>query len=319
MILFWLVLLAGGIVVTAYGSRRAVTGALAIADALGASTGLVGVTLVAVGTDLPEIANSISASVTGHGDLNVGDSTGSALTQVTLVVAVLMLAAPTLAIADGDEEARIVAPTGALTVGATLLIALLIADGFLSRLDGVILVAIWFVAMAMVSRWQRTDRTVPSAPPPGAEAGVVRTGVSVLVWLGVVGVAATAVVRSFVELTDAVGVPELIASTVVLALGTSLPELVVDWTAIRRGATALAIGDLFGSSLVDSSLSIGIGPVVRGTDVSSNAVISVLIVAAAIAAATIAWYARPRRRAPSVAIYAGIYAVAMAAIIAWAT
>lgn len=318
MTLLWLAMLLGGLTVTAFGSRRAVTGALSVADALGASTGLVGVTLVAIGTDLPEIANSISASVTGHGDLNVGNATGSALTQVTLIVAILMLAAPALASADGEEERRIVGPTGVLTVLASLVIALLVSDGSLSRIDGVVLVSAWFASLAVVSRWQRPGRTLAVVPRDDAGVSVARTALAVLGWLGVVGVAATVVVRSFVELTDDLGVPELIASTIVLALGTSLPELVVDWTAVRRGATALAIGDLFGSSLVDSTLSIGIGPVIRGIEVSSAAVASTLIVAIAVGAATVAWYARPRRALPAAAVFGGIYVVAMAAIVAFA-
>lgn len=319
MILLWLVVLVVGVAVTAYGSRRAVIGALGIADELGVSTGLVGVTLVAIGTDLPEIANSISASVTGHGDLNVGNATGSALTQVTLIVAILMLAAPTLATADREDEQRIVGPTGALTVAATLAIALFVRDGFLSRADGLFLVAAWIVAMVLVSRWQRTDRTVPAVSRSATDPAVARAAAAVLGWLAVVGVAATAVVQSFVEVTDAIGVPELVASTIVLALGTSLPELVVDWTAVRRGAAALAIGDLFGSSLVDSTLSIGIGPVVRGIEVSTSAVASTVIVAVAVAAATAAWYVRPRRQLPAAALFGGIYVVAMVGIVAVAS
>lgn len=77
MVALWLPALVVGIAGAAAGSRRAVTGALAIADGLGVSKGLVGVTLVALGTDLPEIATRISASVTGRADLNVGDSTGA--------------------------------------------------------------------------------------------------------------------------------------------------------------------------------------------------------------------------------------------------
>lgn len=81
-----------------------------------------------------------------------------------------------------------------------------------------------------------------------------------------------------------------------LAIGTSLPELVVDWTAIRRGAAALAIGDLFGSSLVDSTLSVGIGPIVRSTAVSPEAMTGTLVIAIGIAVATLAVAFVPKRR-----------------------
>lgn len=315
MIAVWLLVLIGGIVGASLGSRRAVSGALQIADSLNVPVGLVGVTLMAIGTDLPEIANSISASLGGHGDLNVGDSTGSALTQVTLIAAILVAASPTLVERAGSEAKDLVAPVGFLTVVATLVIAFLISDEVLSRSDGVVLIAIWAATMVYVGRTHRYERT-DTSDREGTSGRVI---VSVLVALGFVAVSAVAVVRAFVELSDAFGVPELVASTVVLALGTSLPELVVDWTAVRRGAASLAIGDLFGSSLVDASLSIGIGPVFRSTTVSAEAVVSVLIVALGVAAATITWYAVPDRRALKAGSLGAIYFVAMAAILFWAT
>ncbi len=134
-------------------------------------------------------------------------------------------------------------------------------------------------------------------------------------WLAVVAGSATLVVQAFVRISDDIGVPELVASTVVLALGTSLPELVVDWTALRRGAAALAVGDLFGSSLVDASLAIGIGPLIRPTVVSGQAVSSVLVVAAGVAAATLIW--RLRRAdslTPAVSLLL-VYGVCMAVIV----
>lgn len=292
MIAFWVVALVVGIAVAADASRRAVTGALEIADRLGVSTGLVGVTLVAIGTDLPEIANSISASVTGHGDLNVGNATGSTLAQVTLVLAILAFASPTLLDRGAQDDRPLVVPIGVMTVAATLVIALVIGDGALGRGDGALLISLWALSMLVVGRAQRGDRVLRDRV---GGAGIGAGAVSVVAWLAVVAASATLVVRAFVELTDAIGIPELVASTVVLALGTSLPELVVDWTAIRRGAAALAIGDLFGSSLVDASLAVGIGPLMRPTDVSADAVGTVLVVAVGVALATLVWRAASSR------------------------
>lgn len=297
MALLWIVVLVAGIVGAAFGSRRAVGDALTIADQLGLSKGLVGVTLVAVGTDLPEIANSISASLSGHGDVNVGDSTGSTLTQVTFVLALLLIVAPANTLAGRGEHASsgerdVVVPVGLMTVCAALIIAVLISDGELSRIDGTVLVLLWAGSMVTVSRWQRPDEPVVDR----IDVAISRRAATLLGWMLVVAAAATAVVRSFVELTEIIGVPELVASTIVLALGTSLPELVVDWTAIRRHASALALGNLFGSSLFDATLSIGIGPTIRPTAVSPDAVWSVLIVAAGVAMAT--WVARPGHAAP---------------------
>ncbi|MDW3216584.1 MAG: hypothetical protein R8G01_21505 [Ilumatobacteraceae bacterium] len=313
MLALWVVALVVGVVGASYGSRRAVTGALAVADEMGWSKGLIGATLVAIGTDLPEIANSISASLTGHGDLIVGDATGSALTQITLILAILVVAAAKMGNVSQDTGTELAVAIGALTVVACLGIAWAVSDGELGRFDGLLLVSFWVSSVLILGRWQRETKVVPDGP----RLGLGRAVAMLMGWLAVVGAAATLVVRSFVELTDAIGVPELVASTVVLALGTSLPELVVDWTAIRRGATALAFGDIFGSSLVDASLSIGIGPLFRSTEVSGDAVTSVLIVAAGVALATYVW--RRQRTSTQTALQlATVYVVCIAALIVWA-
>ena len=88
MIVVWALGLVVGLIVAALASRRAVTAALLASEVSKISLGAIGVTVVAIGTNLPEIANSIIAAVTGHGDIAVGDATGSAMTQVTLVLAV---------------------------------------------------------------------------------------------------------------------------------------------------------------------------------------------------------------------------------------
>ena len=78
-----------GIVIMAYSSEKAVGHSVKIASALKVSPLVIGLILVSVGTDLPEIVNSITSSAIGHGDINVGDSLGSALTQITLVMGLI--------------------------------------------------------------------------------------------------------------------------------------------------------------------------------------------------------------------------------------
>ena len=93
MIVVWLLALVAGLAVAAFGSRRAVNAALDASRSSNIPPGIIGITVMAVGTDLPEIANSIVAALGGHGDLIVGDAAGSALTQVTLILGLLCLGA----------------------------------------------------------------------------------------------------------------------------------------------------------------------------------------------------------------------------------
>jgi cation:H+ antiporter len=292
MIVLWIAALVLGVAVAAGASKRAVSAALETTEALGVSAGFVGITVMAIGTDLPEIANSIMASISDHGDLNVGDSTGSAFTQVTLILALLILAAG-LATDLRREESQIAVPIGLITVVALVVLAIQISDGHLSRFNGIVMVSLWVVAIVLLERGLRTGSEPPRIPDGQVGGTILQT----ILWLGVVGGAAALIVRSFIEITDTIGVPEFIASSIVLALGTSLPELVVDWTAIRRGAAALAIGDLFGATLIDSTVSVGAGPIVSSTAVSTEAMTGTLIFALGIAVATIVVSFVARRRA----------------------
>lgn len=306
-----------GIAVAVAASRRAVLNAMGASAAARISPALVGMTVMAIGTDLPEIANSIASALTGHGDLNVGDSAGSALTQVTLVLAILCVAAaPVIA------DRRTVVVLGGLTVAALLVDGAIVADEVFARWEGLAMVGAWIAAMAAV-RWFGVGDDDPADVPadmssvasPPDHWGATRFAARSAAWLGLVAVAATVVVQSFVQLTDELGVPELVASAVVLALGTSLPELVVDWTALRHGSVALAIGDLFGSSFVDATLAVGSGPAITSTVVSAEAVTTCLIAAGGVALAVVV-VARRRDHRTATAIQLGlVYAAATAVLI----
>jgi cation:H+ antiporter len=174
-----------------------------------------------------------------------------------------------------------------------------------------LVVSIWLVSLVVLDQL-RSDP--PDVGPPDRRSAAPYF-VRAILWLAIVGVSATIVVRSFTELTDVVGVPELVASAVVLALGTSLPELVVDLTAIRRGAIALALGDLFGSSFVDSTLAIGSGPAIRATAVSADATTACVIAAVGVVLAAILMASRSTHGRYSALALFGIYGVSMTAMI----
>ncbi len=106
-------------------------------------------------------------------------------------------------------------------------------------------------------------------------------------WLAIVGLMAIGVVESFLRLAETFGIPEFVGSFVALSIGTSLPELFVDLAAIRRGASSMAVGDVLGSSFVDSTLSIGIGPTFFPTVVTSAVFTGTTMVAVGVLLATL--------------------------------
>ena len=262
MLALWIILLLGSFAITIFASKRAVKEVRQVVVRIGLPSFFVGLTLVAIGTDLPEIANSIVASMAGRGDLNAGDSIGSAVTQLTLVMGLLPFIVGAFRV--GRDQ---VVVSGLLTVGALLLGSVLVADDFLSRADGLVLVTSWLIATALVWKYSPSFRQRPLKLGAREEGGSILLA---LLMFAFVGLGAAGAVLAFVKLSEALGVPEYLISFFAGAIGTSLPELVVDTHAIRSKSSALAAGDLFGSSLIDATLSLGVGPLFFATAVTGE-------------------------------------------------
>jgi cation:H+ antiporter len=306
-----LVLLVGGLALALGASDIAVSYTRALAHALDAPSFVVGVVLVALGTDLPEIANSIASHLQGEGDVNVGDSVGSTLTQMTFVLGLFPLLVAVIVISR-----RQVGLVTGLTVVGLLLTAWFVSDGELGRVDGIVLVVAWAVAITLVARYAGVGHVVDE-PPEVRIDGHLKRALVVLGMLLVVGLGATVAVRALVDLAEQVGIPAFALAFFGASLGTSAPEIVVDLTALARGAPGIALGDALGSSLVDATLSIGIGPVVEPAPVTARlAVVATLYTAVAITLAGALLAFRRRHDRVSSAVLIGLYALSYVVIIA---
>jgi len=254
-----------GLAVLALSSDKAVTHSLKIASAWGVSPLMMGLLLGSVGTDLPEIANSITACAVGHGDIDVGDSLGSVLTQITLVLGLVSFMGGTFRV-----KRKEIAVIGACQILALIFAVSIVEKGYFTRLNALFLVASWPLFM-LIGRGYVAGKVVED------ELAVERVGrrlsrdfiIALLAFAGV-AIGAYVVVRSVITLSEAYALPEYLVSFFVLSIGTSLPELVVEVTAIRKREYEFAIGDAIGSCIVDASLSIGIGQLLFPTSVSGG-------------------------------------------------
>jgi len=215
---------------------------------------VIGLVFISLGTDLPEIVNSIISSSVGHTDINIGDSVGSVLIQLTLVFGLFILI-------GGCKKIK---RKEVIVIGSGLLLALFILynvlhDGNITRLNAFTIIVGWFlltiISVATIGKQEKTyqEYVVP--------AGKKWKHVLILV-LGLIGVGAGSyfTVESTITIARALRLSEYFISFFLVGLGTSLPELVVDITAIRNKQYDLAIGDILGSCLIDASLSLAIGP-----------------------------------------------------------
>lgn len=255
-----------GMVLLTISSNKTVDHSIALACNWSVPPILIGLVLVSIGTDLPEIMNSIISSSLGHGNINVGDSIGSAFTQLTLVLGIIALS-----LKQFEVNRKEVFAIGAATLLALILSFFSIEDGYISRSNGFFLIISWFLFILIIKTITEKEFSCPLMP----KRSIVNF---IMVILGFVGVAVGTymVINAILELTRIFNISEFIAGFFIAAIGTSLPELAVDITAIRKGQHALAIGDIMGSSMLDASLSIGIGPLLFPTVVSRGPAIATL-------------------------------------------
>lgn len=309
MIAVWLAVVVIGLAVAIVASGKAVGYASDLAFSFNVPPFVVGAIVVAIGTDLPEIANAIVSAISEHGDMATGTALGSTITQMTLVLGILPFVGGTMA----SGPRRIVLP-GVLIVVGLLFGAVFGADDSLTRLEGLFLILFWMVSAVLVYRLS----PVAGAPAMVAsERRPARTLTGVMVSLAVVGAGATAAVTAFIEIAETLDVPLFLLSFFAASIGTSLPELVVDVVAVRRGEKDMAIGDIFGSSLIDATLVLGIGPVIAPLAVDGSLLVRSALAGSVIVAALTFVLARRRHhdRVTGVMLllaYAALYPVLLA-------
>jgi cation:H+ antiporter len=211
---------------------------------------MIGLVLVSIGTDLPEVANSLVSSSLGHGNINIGDSLGSVLAQMSLVLGLLPFFAGAFEVKR--EEIIVI---GACEVLALILAVSMAEKGFISGLNGLFLVASWPIFLLF------TRKIMVRKEPLTVVNDQRKLHHFMIVVAGFIGVAVGAyvVVEAVIALSSWFNINEYLISFFVLAIGTSLPEFVVDLMALRKKQYELAIGDIIGSSLFDACFSIGIG------------------------------------------------------------
>ena len=256
------VLLAvAGLVVLTFAADHLVLGSSRLAQRMRISPVVVGVVVIGLGTSAPEFLVSGVAAARGDTGLAVGNITGSNILNLTLILGIAALAGQ---VAVASQVIRREVP---LAVAAVTLFAFLAWAG-LSPVTGVVLAVAGVFAVLALLRWARQGRSNDEVATDAAEFVQAAATVDVPVqpsrlpaWfepvraiLGLAGVLAGAqlLVSNASAIATDLGVPQVIIGFTLVALGTSLPELVTTVQAQRRGESDLVVGNLFGSNLFNS-------------------------------------------------------------------
>ena len=236
-----------GLALLVVTADRFVAGAAALAQNLGVSTLVIGLTIVGFGTSAPEILVSGMAAISGNPGLAIGNAIGSNIANIGLILGVTAVIIPlTIASKTLQREYPIV-------VGVTLLSLLLVIDGELGYYDGLILLLLLFVVLFYM--WKVASRGADEilAAEIEAELPEEMTTNKAVLWLtlGLIGllIASKILVLGAVGIAERLGVSDLIIGLTIVALGTSLPELAASIASAMKNEPDLAIGNVLGSNL----------------------------------------------------------------------
>lgn len=239
------IFLVVGIVLLTFSADHFVEGAVSVADVFKISPVVVGALVIGFGTSLPEMLVSGVAAVQGDADLGVGNVVGSNVANLTLVLGIAAIIA---VISIDSITSRRELP---LCVGSVLLFAVLVQGGF-RRWEGVVLLVALVATLAWLLRNAHDHDAESPVQDHEQEQGAMASGLRTVLGLaGTVG-GAWLLVEGGTSLADEVGLTGGFVGLTLVAIGTSLPEMVTAVVAARKGETDLIIGNLLGSNIFNS-------------------------------------------------------------------
>lgn len=235
------------------GTLLTVRGAVDLSERHGLSHGFVGLTILAIGTDLPELLVAVSGSVqqlqgVDASGVIVGNATGSAIVQGTLVVGVAGLTGY-LSVAK-----RMIWRDGLTLLAVAALLGLIARDGRVGHYEGAALLLVYLIYMSALVQAEKGSREEPKKVPKGRLPPLV----AISIGLVTVVLSAHTVVTEGVALAEAWGITQTMLGVLIIGAGTSLPELALSIGAAKGGHASLSIGNVIGSNIFDLLVPVGL-------------------------------------------------------------
>lgn len=283
-----------GLALLLVGANYLVDASVAIAQRAKISNFIIGLTIVGIGTSAPELFVSIQSALTGHGDIAMGNVLGSNIANVFLILGVTAIILP---FEINREQTRRDIPIGIIVAMLVFLLAndaLIpgIDENKLSRVDGIMLLVFFIVYMAVVIL-KKGEKPKEAIAEADEEATSSLTGKNVwLLWgIAVVSLAALlwggqTFLNSAQNLARAWGMSEAVISITIVAVGTSLPELITAVIAAFKKNPQLALGNVIGSNVFNMLMILGVSSVIEEYELTT---IKMTDYAMAILAAVLTW------------------------------
>jgi cation:H+ antiporter len=278
-------MLGVGFILLVKGADLLIRGASAAAKSLGVSGLLIGLTVVAFGTSMPEFVVNVAASIRGTTDIAIGNIVGSNIVNIGLILGISAALFP-LAVQRSTVWKEI--PLALLAAGLVFFMA---ADVLLNgasadtigRGDGFVLLSIFAIFCYYIVRMAKNDGNTLTPEP--SDMSRSRMGASIVLGVGALMIGGKIVVDGAVTLASEAGIPERIIGLTIVAIGTSLPELVTSVAAAYRRHADLSVGNIIGSNIMNVFLILGTSavitplpfPVAARPDVAALIVVTILL------------------------------------------
>ena len=255
------VLLVVGFLLLIKGADFFVDGSSSIARILKVPSVVIGLTIVAMGTSAPETAVSITAGLAGNSDISLGNVIGSNIFNLLMVIGISAVTFPVV------SQREIIRRDMWWNIGVSAMLFLLILDHKISRVEGILLLVGMVDYLFFVIRSALKNRTTEEN---AKTMSVPKSIIAVILGLGAIILGGNLVVDNASLIAKAWGLSDTLIGLTIVAVGTSLPELVTSIAAARKGDSGIALGNAVGSCLFNIMFILGMAsiltPIHAGTE-----------------------------------------------------
>ena len=271
------------------GTRLSVNQAVLIARRYQLSDIFIGVAILAIGSDLPEIVISVNASLHQHlqqtdtSGLIIGNSIGSSFSQIGLVLGIVGL------FGYLTLGKRLIFRYGGILLGSVLYLLLAALDQVITRTEGVILVFAFIIYIVMLFGQEHQEKSEQEK----TEGNMFKVWALLLLGLILIVGGSELTVRSTISLADYYGVSQSFIAIVIIGISSSLPELSISLGAILKARGGMSVGNLLGSNIVDTLLPVGLAAMIHPLSIERGLVtmdLPLLFVLSFIVLAFLRWH-----------------------------
>lgn len=252
--------LAGGLILLFIGAEGLIRGASALALRIGITPLIVGLTVVAFGTSTPELVVSLKAALIGNSSISLGNVVGSNIANIALILGIAALIRPL------DVHTNVIRKEIPIMIALSISLVIFLIDGELGFIDGLIFVAgiitYTIVNISMARKEKNADVQKEFKEGLKTKLSVPVSIIFIIGGLGLMILGANLFVTSAISIAKAVGVSDAIIGLTIVAVGTSLPELITSIVAAYKNESDIAIGNVVGSNIFNILGILGITAIV---------------------------------------------------------